>query len=160
MNISKEIATELEKSGWSLNRKIDTTEILNVLKEERYDLNPKVVEFIENFGNLELEHPAFRFVGEFEKMHFNPVIACSRIFREKIEEYEERTEENLVVIGEAYDGHFLLMISHTGKIYGAYDAYLALLGNSIEEALHSIFHSRKAIEIDMLDETDDMDDID
>ena len=157
MNISKEIATELEKSGWTLNRKIDTTEILNVLKEERYDLNPKVVEFIENFGNLELEHPAYRVVGEFEKMHFKPLRASSGICREKVEEYEERTEEALVVVGEAYNENLVLMISHTGKIYGAFDDYLTLLGNTIEEAFNSIFHSKNFIEIDLLDELDDMD---
>ena len=157
MNISKEIATELEKSGWTLNRKIDTTEILKVLKEERYDLNSKVIEFIENFGNLELEHPAFRTIGRIEKMHFKPLRASSGIVREKVEEYEERTGEVLVVIGEAYNENLLLMLSHTGKMYGAFDGYLTLLGNSINEGLESIFYSKETIEIDELEDIDDMD---
>ena len=147
MNISKDISEKIEKYGWSPERKIDTTEIIKALKEEGYHISEYALKVIEQFGNLELEQPAFRVKNETEKIHLNPLRASTRIYRDRVSEYEERTDESLVVIGEAYNGHLTLMVSSSGKVYGGYDNYLNRLGNSFEEALESIYYSKEAEEI-------------
>ena len=97
-------------------------EIVKVLTAEGYVLNANVLEFIQNFANLELDIPAFRVEGKTDKLHFNLIKACEGIYPEKVkEEYEPRVGEALVVLGQAYSEHLTLMFSQSGKIYGAYD---------------------------------------
>ena len=149
MNISKNILDELEKKGWYPQRKINIDEIVRVLHEEGYDLNKYALNFFEQFAFLEFEHPAFRIEGKFDKIHFNPLETCENIYREKVETYENRIGESLVVIGEAYNGYLTLMISNSGKIYGAYDDFLTLKGESLEIALENFFNGIKTEEIPM-----------
>jgi hypothetical protein len=143
MSIARDIALLIKKYGWDPERRIDTTEIVKVLNNEGYQVNHYALEVIEQFGNLEFQHPSFKIKNQTEKMHFNPLRACDHIYREKVEEYESRIGESLVVIGEAYNEHLILMASDSGNIYGGYDDYLTLLGNSIEDALKAIFYSKE-----------------
>jgi len=147
MNVSKNISDALKKSGWHPQRKVNADEIVSVLSEEGYSLNELEVDFFENFAFLEIEHPAFRVEGQFDRMHLNPIEACANIYRERVETYENRTGESLVVIGEIYSGHLTLMLSHSGKVYGGYDNFLTLLGESFEAALENIFNKRESNEI-------------
>jgi hypothetical protein len=147
MNIPRDIAVKMEKYGWHPQRKIDTTKIVGSLSDEGYQLNRFALETIEQFGNLEFEHPSLKVRDREKRMHFNPLRACDRIYREKVEEYELRIGESLVVVGEAYDGHLTLMVSDSGKVYGGYDNFLTLLGSSVEDALETIFYSKESKEV-------------
>ncbi|MCL2141886.1 MAG: SUKH-3 domain-containing protein [Methanimicrococcus sp.] len=147
VNLSRDIAVIMEKYGWNPKRRIDTAEIVKILSDEGYQLNKYALEVIEQFGNLELEHPSYKIKNQTEKLHFNPLKACEGIYREKVEEYESRIGESLVVIGEAYNEHLTLMVSDNGSIYGGYDDFLVRLGNSIEDALETIYYSKEVEEI-------------
>jgi len=153
MNVSDKIIAELKNSGWQPNRRINTDEIVKFLTDEGYILNLTVLEFIQNLGNLELYPPAFRVEGKTDTMHFNPILAAEGIYPERVkEEYELRVGEPLVVVGAAYSEHLTLMLSHSGKLYGGYDSYLTLLGNSVVEALEGIFGRKESEEIPLLEE--------
>jgi len=105
MNFAKVISDELKKKGWNSERKIDLKEIMNTLNEEGYEINDNCIKFFEQFGMLEFEHPAYRVKNQNERIHFNPLESCGHIYREKVEIYELRIGESLVVIGEAYNGN-------------------------------------------------------
>ena len=143
MKVNTATYKKLLESGWTLSRKIDATDIINALSNEDYKVSDYALKVIESFGYLELDHPAFRMENEIQKLHFNPIKACENIYREKVEDYEERAGESLTVIGEAYDDYITLMISETGKIYGGYDDDLSFFGNSFAEALDAIYLSRE-----------------
>ena len=147
MEFSKNIISELKKAGWNPQRKIEITKIIEYLNEEGYKLNEYAKDVIAQFGFLEMEHPSYRVENSTEKLHFNPIRACDHIYRERVEEYEYKIGESLVVIGEAYDEHLILMISDRGHVYGGYDGYLTILGDSIDSALEAIFLSKETVEI-------------
>ena len=143
MDLPSDIQMWLEKYGWYPQRKIGITEIIKILTDEGYQLNKYAIEIIERYGNLEILHPSFKVKDKNETMHLNPLTACNHIYREKVEDYESRTKESLVVIGEAYNGYLVLMVSDNGSIYGGYDDYLTLLGKSFSEALDAILNSKE-----------------
>jgi len=143
MNITRRVTEKLLKSGWTSQRKINIEEILGILSSEGYKAGKHTLSILENFGNLEFEHPAFRVENELQKLHFNPIQACENIYRENVEDYEKRVGESLVVIGEAYDGYMTMMVSETGKIYGGYDDDLSFFGNSLAEALEVIYFTKE-----------------
>ena len=149
MAFIESVVEELEKSGWNSNRKIDTEEINVTLNDEGYEISNNCIKFFEQFGMLEFEHPAFRVKDRNKSIHFNPLKACENIYRERVETYESRAGETLVVIGEAYDGNLTLMLSKSGKVYGSYDNFLTLLGDTIEVALENIFIGVETEEIPM-----------
>lgn len=57
------------------------------------------------------------------------------------EEYEKRVGEPMVVIGETYNEQLVLLMSECGKIYAAFDDFLAKLGDSFYEALNTFCES-------------------
>ncbi|MEE1763527.1 SUKH-3 domain-containing protein [Streptomyces sp. SP18BB07] len=94
---------------------------------------------------------ALRFVEEFEGSGFayprhplDPGTHCcalnaeraSRIVRgDKLRAYEQRAGRRLTPVGTAASGPLVLLVAEGGRTYGAYDAFLALYGESPEEAL-------------------------
>lgn len=80
-------------------------------------------------------------------MHFDPLRAINNIYRERVEVYEEQIFESLVVIGEAYSEHLTLMISESGKIYGAFDDYLTLLGCNYYEAINVLCSGSETVQL-------------
>jgi len=147
MQLSQLTRNILENAGWSPLRKIDIKSYEEALLADGYQINDSVRNFLSEFGGLEINHPAYRVQGEEDKSHFDPIRAIGGIYHETVEEYEKRVGENLVVIGEGYNGHLVFLISESGKVFGAYDDYLTLLGNNIIEALEAICERKETAEI-------------
>jgi hypothetical protein len=137
----------LKEMGWNPSRKIDYDSILKEISNDGYMIFPSAVKFIESFGNLEGRLPAFKREGPYEKIHFSPVQAMENIYRERVETYETRVSEKLVIVGEAYNGNLVILISQCGKLYGAYDDYLCLLGQTPEQGIESLFEKIPSVEI-------------
>ena len=137
----------LKKMGWSPDRCTEPASLLTSLSDEGYGLFPLIQDFLASFGGLEGEMPAYRKEDEMEQIHFHPEIALEAIYREKVMTYEDRVEEQLVVVGEAYNGHLTLMLSGSGKFFGGYDDYLCLLGNNVAEGITALFEQKESKEI-------------
>lgn len=143
IELSKKAHHLLETAGWFSCRSVDITDAETFLKQEGYSLNDVVQSFLREFYGLTVEFPdkhaadcpQLPLTNEF---HFNAMEAAGSIFRNTVELYEKEANEPLVVIGEAYHRHLVLMISFSGMIYGGYDSYFALLGNDISEAIDTI----------------------
>jgi hypothetical protein len=147
MKFEKPTSDFLRQMHWSEDRTIDTHSYLRRLSEDGYTLSPPVESFLECFGGLEGLMPAYVENTKLERIHFDPVEAIGNIYREKVATYEERVGEPLVAVGEAYNGHLTLMLSATGRMYGGYDDFLCLLGNSAAEAIVTLFERKGAKEI-------------
>ncbi|MFI8709564.1 SUKH-3 domain-containing protein [Bacillus sp. NPDC077411] len=145
--LSKEIEFYLRQGGWMSNRETDISPFTTILEEEGYFVSEASQEFLKQFGGLVLNQPAFKILNELEKLHFDPILICEHVYRERVETYEERVEEPLVVIGEAYNEQLILMMSPSGKIYGGYDDYLTILGDNYDEAFEALYHPKDTPEI-------------
>ena len=157
MKLSKETKNILEEYGWTPDRTIDITKYVQFLESKGYIVFDIVRKFLIQFGELRLQHPHYveptpeqytkYKLKPYKILHFNSIDAARGIFIENIKCYEERIGEKLTPIGEAHDGYLVLMISESGKMYGAFDDYLTLLGNSYEEGIEAIYQRLKTPEI-------------
>lgn len=137
----------LKKSGWNKNRRIDISSYEKDLLAEGYPINDKIRNFLISFGGLEVHHPHHRVQNEEDEFHLNPSVAIQTIYPERVEEYNHRTNNHLVVIGEASKGYLILMMGLDGKVYAGYDDFLLLLGFSGEDALETLCEGKSAPEI-------------
>ncbi|TCM99436.1 SUKH-3 immunity protein of toxin-antitoxin system [Paenibacillus sp. BK033] len=137
----------LQSSGWSATYKAGVSEYIKVFMEEDYFVNELVINFLSQFGGLTIEHPAYRVPKKTANFHFNPIKAINHINKERVETYEERINTSLVVIGEAYNEHLILMMTPSGGIYGALDEYLTFLGNNPKEAIEALCEGKETPEI-------------
>ncbi|WP_083941063.1 SUKH-3 domain-containing protein [Pseudoduganella violaceinigra] len=147
MKFQKTTIDFLKSMGWSEDRRVDACIFITSLIDDGYEPFPMAVSFLENFGGLDGSMPAYRVKGELERIHFNPKEAIDEIYREKVVTYEARIGERLVVVGSANNGHLTLVLSPQGRMFGANDDYLCLLGNSVEEGITALFENVDAEEV-------------
>ena len=147
MKFNQPTSDFLSKMGWTDSRSVDTHSFLECLLNDGYKLFPASSAFLKNFGGLDGAMPAYRKDGVFERIHFNIEEAINNIYREKVITYEERVGEQLVVIGEAYNGHLTLLLSASERVYGGYDDYLCLLGNTVEQGITALFERTTVSEV-------------
>ena len=152
MELSKTAVKFLMKAGWKKGRKIDISEYAAALEKEGYTVHEKAREFMEEFAGLVGEQPAFRVPNVIQKIHFDPILASERMFFGNMSFYEARVGEPLVVIGEAFNEHYTLMMAESGKVYGAYDTYMAIEGKDYIEGLNSLYNCIRTPEIPRLSE--------
>lgn len=147
MELSQSTKKILENAGWNSLRHIDIQPYQEALSLDGYEISDKAKTFFAEFGGLELVHPAYRVSNEIDHTHFDPLRAISGICHERVETYEERIGEKLVVIGEGYNEQLVLLISESGRIFGAYDDFLTCLGNNTFEALDAICQRKETPKI-------------
>ena len=147
MNISRTTMNLLIKSGWNEDRNIDISEYEKALNKDGYYINSTIRKFLKEFGGLLVYHPHAKLKNEIDFFHFNPIESINSIFKERIESYEDRINEKLTVIGEAYSNHMALIMSESGKIYAGYDDLLLLIGNDYSKALETLCEGKETIRI-------------
>ena len=148
MAISEKTKKTLEKYGWSPERKIGITEMTKSYEKEGYVVFDTAREFFKSFGGLHLMMPSPS-GGRLEKLHFDALDMSINYEFDWAEAkgYEKRVGEKLIPVGEAYNGYWVLMISESGKMYGAYCEDLRLEGNTCEEAIENLYNCVKTLEI-------------
>lgn len=125
----------LRRSGWSKERQVDISIYLKALIEDGYEINSLVEEFLKNYGGLEVKHHHTKDSTQMDKFHFNAEKATESYFPEVVEEYMERVNEKLVVVGMCRSEHMVVMLSHSGKMYAGFDEILLKLGDNIASGL-------------------------
>lgn len=142
--VTKRLLADL---GWSEKRRTDAAPYLGALADDGYPNLPVAGRFLENFGGLRGVAPAYKVPAKFDSIHFDPSLAIENIYRERVEAYEKRIDEDLVVIGEAYNGRLTLLLSRSGRFFGASDDYLCWIGDDTAEAMNNIFDIRSFKEL-------------
>jgi hypothetical protein len=140
----------LERSGWDENYRADISEYQSLMEREGCPLPTVVIEFLSGFGNLRVHYPHHKVPSVEDVLHFDALKAASAPkgkYCEDLDHYVARIGERLVVIGEAARGYLLLMMSSTGKVYAAYDAFLAYVGDSGEDAIEAFCTGRDFVVI-------------
>lgn len=139
----------LKSSGWKPCRKVDTNKFVKILEAEGYTVYNSVLIFLESFGNLRIVFPSLFKDENFDTITFNIEKAVKEISHDWIlEEYSERVGTKLCLIGQGFSNHMSLSMDINGKVYGGYDDFLVLIGNSGNEAIELLCTRKKFTEID------------
>lgn len=145
MKFSESTKKYLQKYGWSENRKIDTLKYIKKYQEEGYVVFDKVLEILSNFGDLQFL--IAKESNEFTTLHFDAIKTIEDNFKENVEFYESKIGEALLPIGEAYRDYYMIMLSESGKMYGAFDYTLRKEGNTFEEGIESFIYQLETLEV-------------
>jgi hypothetical protein len=120
----------------------DQLRILEKAKSSGFSVTTAFEHFVATYCGRHLQHPSYS-VDSIEKMHFDIDELGADFTSDATEEYSERAHSVLIPIGEANNGHLLLMMDNEGGLYGAYDRYFTKLGEDIEDGLNAIFERRE-----------------
>ncbi len=131
---------ELDKS--SPCRAEDRSRIIGQAKSLGFPVTSAFERFLEAYCGRHFEHPSYSSASR-EKMHFDIDALGTDFDPEATEEYSERLGMPLIPIGEANNGHLMLMMDGEGALYGAYDRFFTKLGSDIEDGLNAIFERRE-----------------
>lgn len=140
----------LERSGWDEKYRADISEYELLMGSEGCPLPPLVIEFLSCFGNLRVHYPHHKVPSVEDVLHFDALKAAltpKGKYCEDLDHYAARIVERLVVIGEADRGYLLLMMNSAGKVYAAYDDFLAYVGDSGEDAIEAFCTGRDFVVI-------------
>lgn len=109
MLVGKNTLEILEQAGWYEGRKIDISGIEENLKSIGYKLSEEAREFLREFGKLTI-------IDNDKRMHSTDESFGDYFKHSKFKWVENYAGENMVLVGEIYDGNMLLFISDSGKV--------------------------------------------
>ncbi|MFT9820972.1 SUKH-3 domain-containing protein [Lysinibacillus sp. NPDC056185] len=135
-NLSVKTRDILLQAGWNPNNKINVTKSVMFLETMGYQVNDSVIDVLTVFGGMtyKFKHPD----GSIETFHFSPETVGDYYEKVDFEEFEERINEPLVVVGEAYRGYLIMFIAQSGKVFGKNASSLYKFGDNIFEALDTL----------------------
>jgi hypothetical protein len=147
-NFSQSTIEYLTEAGWYAGRKVSLIKHRAYLEGEGYSWFPKVVNFLEEFGDLLIQFK--RESGEIDTLNFDACEASANFDSYWVNKnYAKRIEQHsqFCVIGQAHGSHLLLFMNDEGKVYGGFDEFLCLIDISGEEAIEIICSNRSITEI-------------
>ena len=118
----------LYKSGWSEDRRIDTSEYSHLLANDGYQLFDIQRQFLSSFGGLHIVGVKNR-----PDLHFD--LAQTYLSAGDLEYVSDGLVTILSPVGEFSNEHELITMSSEGKIYYVYEEHSYLWANSGEEAI-------------------------
>ncbi len=128
----------LAVAGWTEGRAIDTSAYEQANRESEFTVLEKAIEFLREFGGLQLTYPNFRAPEHDDNCHFDASMAAAGAGRGWVEDYEETIGRPLMVIGEASDGYITLCMDDEGRVYGGQEALLLKYGDSGIDAINCL----------------------
>ncbi len=132
-SFSEECLYILRNAGWDENRTVDTGVYERALANESYPLHPEVLRFLSVFGGLQVQIEGPEGTEDFA---IDPITAIESVYKERVlEEYSERAEALLCVVGLYHHGHLVLMMDAQGRVFGGYDETFLRIGETGEEAI-------------------------
>jgi len=136
--LSQKTITLLHEAGWYPTRKVDTSAWEELLQSKGYKFFSAVRKALEQYGGLRIINRDFVPPAP-EDLHFVVEDAVDNATPEKVKlYYSKRVGKDRCVIGEAYQGHLLLMMDNAGFVYGGYDEEFFNLGDSIDSSIEGM----------------------
>ncbi|MDR5837787.1 SUKH-3 domain-containing protein [Caballeronia sp. LZ034LL] len=130
----------LRENGWHPNRKIDPDAYFaTILKQSGYLYHDAARGFLKQFGHLKITHKAYS-SEESDESVFNPLEPADWVDYKWVGElYEPLAIGRLCVVGYGFSEHMAFFLSESGALYGGYDNYFCLIGDSVESGLENLF---------------------
>jgi hypothetical protein len=137
MSIDDELAAILGCPPFGEDREVDV--VLQAWERNGFVASNEAIRFAARFDCLSFRYPRHPIQGGYYECELNAVRAAHLIDVEKLGSYEVRTRERMTPVGISGTSHLVLLVSESGQIYGAYDAFLANYGETAEQALINIY---------------------
>lgn len=137
----------LHKAGWTPSRQVDVGPYEAALVAEGYPVTSAVREFLKSFGGMQVEHPHGGDPEATDRFHLDTARAVDGFEYDRVRAYELRVGEPLIVVGEAFSEHMIVMMSPSGRVYAAYDSVLIRLGETGCEALQTLCEGGATYEV-------------
>ncbi|MBM4361114.1 MAG: SUKH-3 domain-containing protein [Deltaproteobacteria bacterium] len=128
----------LQRAGWTPSRRAAPDEYIKLLRSEGYPAGPAVERFLASYGGLRVTHPHHKLPALLDEFHLDPKQATDGIYAERVAEYSARVGEPLTVVGEAFRGNMVLLMSEGGRVFAGKDDLLLLVGESGDAALETL----------------------
>ena len=141
-NFSKRTAECLNRSGWYPNRSLDVTTFVEALNAAGFVVHEAAADFLREYVGLYIKYPHAKVVDMEDEMHFDLSIVIRHITPATVNAYAKVLDTKICPIGEAARGYLMLMMDHTGKVYGSYDNFFALIGSSGADAIEALCSGR------------------
>ena len=139
----EQLADILAPAGWHPSRRVNIDEARGLWLQRGHTASEAAVNFASEFDGITFKYPRHKPADGEYQCSIDAILAARSIHPSVVRSYEERVHEPLCPVGLAASGHVVLMISPSGKIFGGYDAFLALYGETGREAIWNIFHRIK-----------------
>jgi hypothetical protein len=146
MDLSERSVEVLSGCGWSEGRHTDPQQYVNALEPAGKPIPDVVLQFLSRFGGIECSFATS------EKVDGTPPYVVPDSFRVFVPNYRgylyfihlwrEALGLQLYPVGICH-GDSLLAMDKWGRMYSAIDGYLALLGESWQEAIDSLIMGRE-----------------
>ncbi len=94
---------------------------MTTIEYDEYPINEQLCHFFQRFGGLTVTHPHYRSSGAVDYFMIDPIVGIRGTFKETVEEYENRIGEHLTLVGLAFRGHMVLLISNTVSMFAGFD---------------------------------------
>jgi hypothetical protein len=122
-------------AGWSSERATDVHGARQALEQEGYSVSREIERHLSNVDgvSIDIEHQ-----GRPDRIWFDAAKAVDMTWKYQVDQYEEVAKVPLVPFGYAFSDHLALLLSEDGRVYGAFDDYFELLGNSIPSAVGNL----------------------
>jgi hypothetical protein len=135
MKVTRRTFELLSISGWHPGRKVDCTGSIEYLKNKGFVINPLIISFLEEFGQLEFDLLSPYEDSSIDKHHTFPKKAIGSLGANDFAYFEALFGERLVPVGELYNRHLYIFISESGKMY----TDLGLVGRNYMTSFDNIF---------------------
>lgn len=140
----KSVKEVLEIAGYSDERIVDISVIIQMYEECGYRYSDMQKSFVERYGFLEIHynHPVW---NTDMIIRINPLEAQKVITRDVVEEYNEFLEDDLLIIGDIDKENMTLFLSEQGYFFGGYDDCIINWGNDFNKMLFDLLTGNKGI---------------
>ena len=124
----------VEGGRWSATA-ADVRRVREVWEELGIHCSPAALRFVEEFEGSGFTYPRHPLEPGTHRCALDAERASRIVHGDRLRAYEQRAGRRLTPVGTAASGPLVLLVAEGGRTYGAYDAFLALYGESPEEAL-------------------------
>ena len=133
-DISSEFASLLLNSGWTVDRRVDPTDVVTKLSAEGFSPNAHARKILESLGGLTVRIPAAGLSASASHIRFDPVYAATdEYFR--AEHFQSQLAITLFPLGEEVTSGGILWAGSDGKYYLGREFGLYLMGDTFREAM-------------------------
>ncbi len=139
-SFSPAVLKYLKAAGWRPGRKVTTKHWESFLRNANNPVYPVVVEFLQEFGGLEVDFPDPGNPGDINFFHISPTDAAEHYFIDEdcLSNVNAWAGCALCAIGAASPYHMLLLMSADGRVFLRHGDFLWLIGMSGYDAIEKL----------------------
>jgi hypothetical protein len=143
--VEERLTKVLGRAPYAEDRAVRT--VHQVWEAGGFPVSGAAVKCVSRFEGLSFRYARRTVQGGEHVCEFNAVRAARLMSADKSRTYEVRVGERLTPVGTAASSHVVLMVAESGRVYGAYDAFLARYGETVDAAILNLHHGVSPVRV-------------